>query len=314
MKIKQQYVASRSKTFPGVNGRKYITIHETANEASGANAQAHANLQSNGFSASWHWQVDDQEAIQSYPNTVRCWHAGDGASVGNLNSIGIEICVNRDGDYEKAVKNTATLVRQLMTEYSIPLENIVQHHRWSGKNCPKNLRSGAKGVNWQQFIRMIEGQDHQEPDKGKEEPKNYTSIVAYLNDQKIDSSFSHRAKLAVQYGIPNYKGTASQNTLLLSKLLADKNQEKLVVDGYLGPLTIRALQRYFGTTIDGVISKPSEVIRALQKLLAVTQDGYLGPMTIRALQQRFGTVQDGVLSKPSAVIQELQRRLNNGRL
>lgn len=89
---------------------------------------------------------------------------------------------------------------------------------------------------------------------------------------------------------------------------------KLIVDGYFGELTKAALQRYFRTTVDGIISKPSLVIRALQKLLGVTQDGYLGPITIRAMQKRFGTVQDGIISKPSLVIKELQRRLNKGKL
>ena len=42
-----------------------------------------------------------------------------------------------------------------------------------------------------------------------------TSIVDYLNSQGKDSSFSARQKLATEYGISNYKGTASQNTQLL---------------------------------------------------------------------------------------------------
>ena len=47
---------------------------------------------------------------------------------------------------------------------------------------------------------------------------NYTSIVDYLNSQGKDSSFSARTKLASEYGISNYKGTASQNTQLLKLL------------------------------------------------------------------------------------------------
>lgn len=91
-------------------------------------------------------------------------------------------------------------------------------------------------------------------------------------------------------------------------------KENLVVDGYLGPKTISALQRYFGTPVDGYISKPSLVIKALQKWLGVTQDGNFGPITISALQKRLGTPVDGVISKPSLVIKELQRRLNKGNL
>ncbi|WWO59061.1 putative endolysin [Listeria phage 20422-1] len=43
-------------------------------------------------------------------------------------------------------------------------------------------------------------------------------LVDYMNAKKMDSSYSNRAKLAKQYGIANYSGTASQNTTLLSKI------------------------------------------------------------------------------------------------
>lgn len=156
VQIKKQMVSSKKTVFLGVNGRKYITIHETGNTKKGAGAQAHANLQTNGFSASWHWQVDDQMAIQSYPHTVQCWHAGDGRGTGNLQSIAIEICVNADGNYEKAVRNAITLTKMIMQEEGIPANNVVQHHHWSGKNCPSRLRSGKIGMSWTVFQQHLQ--------------------------------------------------------------------------------------------------------------------------------------------------------------
>lgn len=44
------------------------------------------------------------------------------------------------------------------------------------------------------------------------------SIVDYLKSEGRDSSYSARKKLAAQYGISNYSGTAAQNTQLLNKL------------------------------------------------------------------------------------------------
>ena len=44
------------------------------------------------------------------------------------------------------------------------------------------------------------------------------SVVDWLKANKMDSSFPARTKLAKQYGIKNYKGTASQNKRLLNKL------------------------------------------------------------------------------------------------
>lgn len=51
------------------------------------------------------------------------------------------------------------------------------------------------------------------------------SIVDYLKSQGKDSSYSSRKKMAEQYGIGNYSGTAAQNTSLL-KLLQNGASEK----------------------------------------------------------------------------------------
>lgn len=235
VKIKQQLVSNRASTSKGVNGRKYITIHETANTAQGADAQRHANLQSNGFTASWHWQVDDKQAIQSYPHDVRCWHGGDGTGNGNFNSIGIEICVNSDGDFTQAVKNAAELVKKIMEDEGITLSNVVQHNHWSGKDCPKNLRKGDKGINWSEFVNLVDSKEVDQvskpkpptttkpvptptPPVSKPSTNTATSIVDYLASKGINPSFANRAKLAAQHGIKGYTGTAAQNTALLSKL------------------------------------------------------------------------------------------------
>lgn len=135
----------------------------------------------------------------------------------------------------------------------------------------------------------------------------------------VDNSFGPLVLAAVKdfqkkYGlaVDGYVGPKTQAKM--RELLNSKPTAKLAIDGSFGPATIRALQSYFGTIVDGVISKPSNVIKALQKLLGVTQDGYFGPITIKALQKRFGTIVDGKLSSPSMVIKELQRRLNKGEL
>lgn len=153
--IKQQLVTRTNRIGKGTNSIKYITIHETANTGRGANAQAHANLQSNGNprEASWHYSVDDKQVIQSFKDTAICWHAGSG----NSQSIGIEICVNSDGDFNKAVDNAAALVRLLMARHKLDVSKVVQHNHWTGKDCPHYLRSGKKGINWNQFKDKLKG-------------------------------------------------------------------------------------------------------------------------------------------------------------
>lgn len=160
VKIKKQLVPNwvvRNYTYGGKNGKKYIVIHETANTQVGANAQAHANLQSKGNArkASWHWQVDDIHAIQSFSDDAQAWHAGN--AYYNRNGIGIEIAVNRDGNFNKTIDNTVGLVQMLMKKYNIPITRVVRHKDTSGKYCPANLMSGSKGITWAQFKNRLKG-------------------------------------------------------------------------------------------------------------------------------------------------------------
>lgn len=190
MKIRKQDVKSRAKTYAGRNPRKYITIHETGNRNKGANAAAHANLQSRGNvrNASWHFQVDDKEIVRSFPTKVRCWHAGDGRGPGNLESIAIEICVNSDGDYDKALANAQELVRRLRRRWNIPAENVVQHNRWSsyGKNCPTILRGRGEKA-WREFVAGTEPKPKKPKLKltPKPKPKPKVKTIKQLADEVI---------------------------------------------------------------------------------------------------------------------------------
>lgn len=157
VKIRQQ-LSYNNNYYPGKSSCKYITLHETANKQRGANAASHANFIDNGAEETWHYTVDDKEAVQSFHDTTRCWHAGDGNGPGNMESIGIEVCVNSDGNFKKALQNAASLVKILMERHNVPISRVVQHNHWSGKHCPTQLREGSKGVNWKQFIDMVKTQ------------------------------------------------------------------------------------------------------------------------------------------------------------
>lgn len=145
----------------GSNPCKYITIHETGNAAKGADAAAHAAyLDSDAGErdmVSWHYTVDDHAIVQHLPDYETAYHAGDGKDgPGNTTSIGIEICVNAGGDFEAAKANAAALVRLLMEEHGIPLDNVVQHNRWNGKDCPKTIRATAGA--WEAFLALCRGE------------------------------------------------------------------------------------------------------------------------------------------------------------
>ena len=169
--IIQQHIipAGRRNRPGGRNPDVYITIHETGNTDAGADAAAHgAYLSSSAGEAalvSWHYTVDDHAIVQHLPDNETAYHAGDGADgPGNVASIGIEICVNADGDFAKAKENAAALVRLLMSEYFIPLANVVQHNHWNGKNCPATIRA-TPGA-WEEFLALCsEGSGQGEPEE-----------------------------------------------------------------------------------------------------------------------------------------------------
>lgn len=159
MKIERLIVpdsVSNRVSFGRGNPRNYLTIHQTGNTSNGANAMAHHRLQArSGVGYGWHWQVDDEMAIQTHDHSFKIWHAGDGRGKGNTESISIEICVNSDGDYNKSVENGAKLAAMILKEENIDISRMVQHNYWSGKDCPHEIRSGKNGITWTDFVNKV---------------------------------------------------------------------------------------------------------------------------------------------------------------
>ena len=160
VQIIQDFIPKGRKNRPGYKMTpRYITIHDTANPGAGANAKAHAaylkGAAAAAIPASWHFTVDDKVIYQHLPLNENGWHAGDGANgTGNRQSIGIEICENRDGNRAQAEKNAAWLCAKLLKDFGLPLAAVKQHYDWSGKNCPNVLRGRKNG--WAGFLAAVE--------------------------------------------------------------------------------------------------------------------------------------------------------------
>ena len=139
---------------------RYITIHDTANPNAGANAKAHVSYLKGAAAAaipsSWHFTVDDKEIYQHLPLTENGWHCGDGTNgTGNRQSIGVEVCENKDGNRAQAEANAAWLTAKLIKDHGLGVAAVKQHYDWSGKNCPRVLRGRAGG--WQDFLAQAQG-------------------------------------------------------------------------------------------------------------------------------------------------------------
>ena len=72
---------------------------------------------------------------------------------GNTNSIGIESCSNKGSDIYLTWQRLAKLVAKLLDENNMNMDEIVQHHYFSGKNCPQTMR--LEGY-WNHFLSLVE--------------------------------------------------------------------------------------------------------------------------------------------------------------
>ncbi|MCD2347174.1 N-acetylmuramoyl-L-alanine amidase [Clostridium guangxiense] len=133
------------------NDIKYIVVHDTANMDRGADAEAHYRYFNGGDrQSSAHYFVDDKEIVQLIEDYNASWHCGDGGGrygITNHNSIGVEICVNCDCNYEKSVSNAVDLVKFLMGKYNVPIDKVVRHYDASRKMCPQSMSAN----NWQRW-------------------------------------------------------------------------------------------------------------------------------------------------------------------
>ena len=78
---------------PGIvkTSTEYITVHDTANNSSGATAKMHANyVEQGGGGTSWHYSVDQDNIYHQIPDNEVAYHAGDGHRVYSLIDTGIK--------------------------------------------------------------------------------------------------------------------------------------------------------------------------------------------------------------------------------
>ena len=138
---------------PNVVTMKGITVHNTANDASALNEIAY--MTNNNYEISYHYAVDDIQAVQGLPLNRNGWHASDGTGPGNMTTIAIEICYSLSGGarFDKAEENAAELIAQLLKERGWGIDRVKRHYDYAPnkKYCPH--RTMDKG--WDRFLNMV---------------------------------------------------------------------------------------------------------------------------------------------------------------
>lgn len=133
---------------------EYITVHNTANDASAANEIKY--MSSNSNATSYHVAIDDKQAVEAIPFNRTAWHCGDGVNgKGNRSSIGIEICYSKSGGqrYLDAEENAVQYIAHILHDKGWGVDRVKQHYDWSRKNCPHRIRDEGR---WQSFIARVQ--------------------------------------------------------------------------------------------------------------------------------------------------------------
>ena len=136
---------------------EYITVHNTANDASAYNEIAY--MKRNSYN-SYHFAVDDVEARQGLPLDRNNFSCGDGANgTGNRKSIAIEICYSKSGGarYVQAEENCVQLVAYLLKKYGLGVDRVKKHQDWSGKYCPHRILAENRWESFKDRVRRAMG-------------------------------------------------------------------------------------------------------------------------------------------------------------
>lgn len=227
--IKEDFIPKGRGNRPGYALKaEYITIHDTGNKAKTADAANHANYLIGDTAAkkpvSWHFTVDDKQIIQHLPISENGWAAGDGSNgTGNRKSIQIEICENEGGNRVAAEANAAKLVAYLLEVTGLPISTVVQHNKWSGKNCPQSFRSKTGG--WSGFLKLVEVEQKKNDPLPQEQPpvkvvEGFMDIAGHWAEAAIVKA----KKAGIMYGItedrfgPDQPITRAQMAVLFDRL------------------------------------------------------------------------------------------------
>lgn len=97
---------------------------------------------------------------------------------------------------------------------------------------------------------------------GPELTRRLQEIFGTPQDGRISNQPTSNRECCVGITVAEWSTKLSGGSALIKAI---QKWSGVTADGYIGPQTIRAMQRKLGTQVDGVISNPSAMVRALQE-------------------------------------------------
>lgn len=169
MEIKQNLVSSSKYDIkcPYERTPQFYVVHNTYNDAPAKNEVSY--MIGNNNKVSFHWAVDDVEAIQGLPENRSAFASGDGKrGQGNLYGIHVEICYSKSGGdrFNKAEQNAAKLIADGLKAHGWGIDKVKKHQDFADKYCPHRTLD----MGWQRFLNMVQanldGNAQPTPDNG----------------------------------------------------------------------------------------------------------------------------------------------------
>lgn len=150
-----------------------IVVHNTYNDASANNEISY--MINNNYETSFHFAVDDKEAVQGLPLDRNGWHASDGNGKGNREGIAIEICYSLSGGdrFIQAERNACKLIAQLLKERGWGIDRVTKHQDYTNKYCPHRTLD----MGWERFLNMVREELGQAPAPAP--THDYTGDITY---------------------------------------------------------------------------------------------------------------------------------------
>ncbi|MEC1650079.1 N-acetylmuramoyl-L-alanine amidase [Bacillus vallismortis] len=299
---------------------QYITIHNTANDASAANEISY--MIGNTSSTSFHFAVDDKEVRQGIPTNRNAWHTGDGTNgTGNRKSIGVEICYSQSGGarYKKAEALAIKFVAQLLKERGWGIDRVRKHQDWNGKYCPHRILSEGR---WAQVKAAIAAELERLGGKKAPSPTKTTTKAngATYTVKKGDALSIIAQKTGVSMAtLQRLNGIKNPNLIKVGQILkltgssisrtkpSSKKTSYALPSGVIkvtSPMTkgtkVRQVQNalaalYFypdkgakNNGIDGVYGpKTANALKRFQSVNGLTDDGIYGPKTRAKIEAKL---------------------------
>lgn len=215
-----------------------IVIHNTANNAPAANEISY--MLNRPEEVSFHYAVDDEEAVQGILNNRNAWASGDGQGAGNMYGIHIEICYSLSGGprFTAAEKNAAWLTAYLLKQYGWGIGKVTKHQDYDGKYCPHRTLD----LGWQRFLNLVK-QELDALNKPEEEPELTKAEVKAIAKEAIEEYFEEQAKKPVSQWAQEEVDRARELGLMQGDADGKFRPQSFITRQEAAAVAVRAMER-----------------------------------------------------------------------